>query len=356
MSRHTSPVALRRLALGVVIAVLLLVAWKLPLLKSVTGLAVLEPTAVWFITQDGNSMIKTGWESNLLGSGGEQTMIEFDGSDVIRLEINPTLFDGSLVVKGDTIATILSLATESAIEELQADLEILQASQAALREGSRPVDIDIAMREVEFANASLEALRPEYERTKELHDKGLVSLEELQKVEGEYKTLKATSQLAESNLEAVKMGARPVDIEIAAREIDRLEKLLGQAHRRHELRNVLLTPVPGIFRIGDALGYIAKVVRTDTLAACISLQESMLSDIRTDSNIDVTLAVDGRQVSGPFNRIIYRKTANSGSTVVGLIDNRDGSLKPGMHGHGVIATTPRSLLSSVTRTLRTKSR
>jgi len=342
--------------LGAIIVALLLAAWKLPILNSVAGLTVLEPTAVWFIEQNGNSMIKTGWESNLLGAGGEQTMIEFDGSDVVRLELNPALRDGSPVSSGDTIAVILSLATESSISELEAELEFARASHAALQEGSRPADIEVAKRKVEFAEASLTAFKPEFERTKDLYSRGFASLEKLQNDEGKFRTLEASLQLAKSDYDALKIGARPVDMVVSSTEINRLERMLDYARQRHELRRALVSPIPGIFRIGDTEGYIAKVVRTDTLAAFVSLPESMLADIMQDSQVDVTLAIDGSMVSGPFYRIIYRKTAERGSTVVGIIDNRDGLLKPGMHGHGEVQTKPRSLLSSVNRTLRSRSR
>ncbi len=355
MSRPT-PVAVRRVTLGVVITTLLLAAWKLPILESVAGITVLEPTAVWYVMQDGNSQIKTGWESNLLGSGGEQTMIEFNGSDIVRIEIYQNLRNGSIVSVGDTVATILSLATESTIGELEARTAIARANYSALKEGSRPVDIEVAKRKVEFADASLEAFRPDYERNIDFHSKGLVPLEKLQADEGKYQTLLAAKSLAESNLEALMVGARLVDMDVASAEIDRLERMLDYARQRHELRRALISPVPGILEIGEDIGVIISIVRTDTLAAFVSLPESMLSDIKPDSRVKVTLAIDGRIVSGVFNRIIFRKTPMRGSTVVALIDNRDGSLKPGMHGHGEVETKPRSLLSSVNRTLRARSR
>jgi len=351
-----TPVALRRIALGAVITVLLMAAWKLPILESVAGFAVLEPTAIWYVMQDGNRQIKTGWDSNLLGGGGEQTMTLFDGSDVVRVEINPKLHEGSSVSIGDTIAAILSLVTESNIGELEAELEFAQASYAALKEGSRPADVEVAKREVDYASASLEAFKPEYERTKDLHSKGFVALEKFQDDEGKYQTLSAAKRLAESNYEALKVGARPVDLEVAAAEITRLERMLDYARRRHELRRILVAPIPGIIRFGEADGYIVRVMRTDTLAVFVSLPESMLSDVMPDSRVDVTLAIDGRVLSGSFNRIIFRTTPIRGSTVVALVENSDGTLTPGMQGHGVVETKPHSLLSGVNKAIRTRLR
>jgi len=355
MSGNLTPIALRRLSLGAVALTLLLAAWKLPILKSVAGITVLEPTAVWYVSQNGNNLM-SGWETNLLGSGGDQTMIEFERSDIVRFEINPRLSDGSDVVSGDTVGTLLSLATESNIKELEAELAAAEAEYSALREGSRSVDIDVAAREVEYADASLKAFSARYERSKGLYEQGFLSLEKFQEDDAEYRKLNAELQLAQSNFAAQRAGARQVDVDVASAEINRLGTLLDYARQRHELRRTIVTPIPGVFRLGDAENIILKVIRIDTLAAFISLPESMLADIKQDSQIDVTLAIDGRVVTGNFQRLIYRRTFERGCTVVGLIENRDGTLRPGMHGHGEVETSPRSLLESVNRTLRARSR
>lgn len=356
MSNRPTPVSVRRVSLGLVIAILLLAAWKLPILESVAGIAVLEPTAVWFVAQDGRGQIKTGWEENYLGGGSDQTLIEFSGSDIIRIEVNPMLREGFNVAAGDTVVTILSLATESAIGELEAELLSAKASYEALIEGSRPVDIEVAKRKVEFADASLKAFQPEYERKKDLHLQGFVSPKEFEQIEGEFASLQAARRLAESNYEALKTGARPIEVEVAAAEVTRLELMLNYARQRHELRRVLTSPFSGIARFGDVPGDIIRINRTDTLAACVDLPETMLADIKPDARVEMTLAIDGRVVSGQLHRIIFRRTPLRASTVVGLIDNRDGSLIPGMHGHGDVETTPRSLLSSVNKTLRSRLR
>lgn len=336
------------------LALFLLAAWRLPLLSSVGGFCIIEPAAVWFVGEEGTGQIKTGYESNMIGEGGEQLLLEFERTDVVHVELRPGLKEGAAVARGDTVVTVASLVTAGTILELLAELEGARASYAALRAGARPADMEVAQRQLDYAQAALDGYRPQFERVKALQTQNFVSLNELQVAEGELITREASLELARSSLAALGEGARAIDLEVAAAEVTRLERALENARRRQNERAAIVSPVSGVARIGGLPGVMLKVERTDTLVALVALPESLLSGVRIGADVRITLAAERRVVRGVVQRAIYRQLPVPGSFAMVLLPNGEGKLTPGMRGRGSIVVAPRSLLSSVTGSLRTK--
>ena len=260
----------------------------------------------------------------------------------------PELYDGAYVQAGDTIAFIESREGIGRQEILEAELKMSRAVHAATVAGAREEDIKVAKAELKRAKSAFEAYTPELARVKALYDAGLISDSTWQITKGNYDVLTAEVDVAEATINALQAGARPEDIAVAQEQIYLAELSLESSERLLGRREVITAPLNGEVRFRGDPEELIRIEMTDTLAVLASIPEATATLFREEQIMNVMLrgdTVPSRSCS--LFRIDFGRPDLLGARAIGLLDNRDRSLQPGMTGHVRMAIGKASLFSGL---------
>jgi len=309
-----------------------------------------ETVRVWFISRGGSGQIITGWERNLMDSGGEDILMHFERPDFVNVNFSPNLFDGALVNKDDTIATVSSQRGLSNYKVIEAELEKARAEHAAFEAGARVEDLEVARQEVQCAEAALETQKYELERAKHLYQSDLIPLANLQLVEGEYRVLEAELEFALANLQALQAGARPEDIEVARVEIERLKRELESAKISLGSKEAIISPLHGKIRLCVGGDYLARIESTDTLAVVMNIPESIVPLVTAGRIVDIKLfADDSKPRTAQIWRTAFFSTDTTGTFAIAIafLENGDGKVQSGMTGRASFSLGKKTLFEAL---------
>jgi hypothetical protein len=327
------PLDLKRSIVLAAVLGFIIVSVTVPFHQNVKGPCYTRAGAVWSMTRNGAGQLTTGWERNFFNVGAPRMLIQFERPDFVEVEFNPELYDGAYVNAGDTIAYIVSREGEGRIQILGAQLEMDRSSHESLVTGGRQVDLEVARAELERAEAALAAFRPELDRASSLHQAGLIADSTWVAVKGQYDVLTADVKVAEASYKAWQAGARPEDIKVARRQVDLTQQMLHSSQRLLGEREPLLSPINGRVRFRGDPEEMIRIEMTDTMAVIVLIPESSVSLLREQQPLTVSLSADNiSQRYCSLFRIEFGNPDEMQAYAIGLLDNRDRFLQPGMHG------------------------
>ncbi len=305
-----------------------------PFHQSIKAPCYTRPGAVWSLSRNGAGQITTGWERNYFNPGAPRILMQFDRPDFVEINFMPDLYDGAFVQAGDTIAYIESREGSGRLSILAAEVGLSQSEYNALLTGARAEDLEVARAEIRRAEAELETYRYELERARRLHDAGLIADSTWEVTQGQYKILEAELELAQANFKALQAGARPEDIEVAQQQINLSRQSLSSNQRLLGQREVITAPINGQVRFRGDPEELIRIEMTDTLAVFAAIPETAVSLLREGQPLNIMLRADTvPKRSVPLFRISFGRPEPMVAYAIGLLDNRDRALQPGMTGH-----------------------
>jgi hypothetical protein len=297
---------------------------------------------------NGSDQLYSGWKSADSQVRNEQILMQFNRPDFINISYQPKVADGARVVSGDTVAIIFSDELASQYNILQAELREAQAQYQSLLAGSKPEEIDIARKNVDLAEIAVETTRQDYERAKSLQESNLISLAEYQLSESNHKLAKANRELSLSQLQALKTGAKPEDLQVVMKTIDRIRVTSNNLQNRMEKRLFIITPIDGVVEFDTTEGSILNVEYTDTMAVLISFSEGISDFVYTGQEVQFKLpSLRNIVIYGQISCIEFLKGDLSGIVVTALIENNQGKLKNGMSGRASVMVENLPLFSGI---------
>lgn len=303
---------------------------------------------VWYMARGGNGQIITGWDRNLLDSGGEDILLHFERPDFVNVSFSPQLYDGAPVEKGDTIAVISSQRGLSNYKVIEAELEKARAEYIALKAGAKVEDLEVARQEILRAEAALETQKYELERTNHLYQSDLIPLANLQMVEGEYRVLEAELESALANLQALQAGARPEDIEVASVEIERLRRELESAKTSLGKKEAIVSPLHGRIQLCGGGECLARVESTDTMAVIMNIPESIIPSITKGQIVEIELFAEISILrTAEMWRTLFYSTDTTGAFAVAFMENGDGRVQAGMTGRAAFSLGDKTLFEGL---------
>ncbi|MBN2243528.1 MAG: efflux RND transporter periplasmic adaptor subunit [Acidobacteria bacterium] len=318
---------------------------------------------------------------------------------------------GSRVAANSILAEIENLDLAESYQDTRGELAAQNAALDLLKAGSRPEEIEkvrrlIATKKSEYENASrinkeravlgdtvakreaeLANARLNHERTMSLLQNGLiarneadryrtiyeVSQKELSEAMGQLNVLEEQTERirdikrkelaqAESELQLLLAGSRSEDIRAAESQVAKLEEKLKILEKELNLLKIR-SPIDGVIatpylrnRIGDYLDkgdVFCLIVSQGAVTIEMPIPEKEIGEVQL--GLPITMKVRGF----PHKRFeaevksIAPVTDKNGSerivTVKGELENRDGSLKPGMTGVGKILCGKRMILEIASR-------
>jgi putative peptide zinc metalloprotease protein len=319
--------------------------------------------------------------------------------------------EGDLVKKGDVLAEIQNLDLSNAYEETRGELASARASLSLLQAGNRPEEIDKARRVIDTRktdldnagrveeerrmledtvakrDAELQNARTIFERSKALFSQGLipkneferdqtafdVKQKELAEARGSLKVLEERTdrekqikakelQQAQSELKIILAGSRKESIQVVEAQVAKLEEklvILDQQLEQLKIRSTIYGLVATPYLKNKIGKYIEKgspfceIVDVRLVRVDMPIPEKEIEDIvpgypivlRVNAFPKLSFIAEVKTISP------IAVAGNQQRTVVvkGELENRDGSLKPGMTGVGKILCGRRMIGELVTR-------
>lgn len=126
--------------------------------------------------------------------------------------------EGDTVVAGDTIALLTRAETPAELEGARSRAEAARARLAQLEAGSRREDVAAAAAEAQAAQAELENARREFTRLSELTVGESISRQKLDDARTAVERAQGRRDVARQQLERLRAGARPQELEAARAE------------------------------------------------------------------------------------------------------------------------------------------
>ena len=321
------------------------IAAVVPMKQTVTGPCRVESAVTWYLARNGAGQVTSGWERNLLHAQGGSLMLQFERPDYVEVRLVKGIRQGGKVERGDTVAWLESREGTGRLQVLEAELERAKSQLAGLIAGARTSDIHVAEYEYKRASVALQVAQIDFQRVQTLHDSGYSTLADLQQAGGVLDERQAEADHAGANIIALQEGARPEDIRAGEAEVVRLESSVETAHHLLGKREVIVTPISGIIDLNEGMqGVLIRVERFDTLAVVTRLPEAALPLISEDTPLEMLLDADP---TGPRAVTIYdygfSSTEIPAAYAIGLVQNPEGALRPGMSGKATCSIGRRTL-------------
>lgn len=246
---------------------------------------------------------------------------------------------GDKVKKGDVIAVLDSEELRAQLSQAEAAMAVMRANWAQMEKGARPEEIAQAEDLVKKATAGLKEAESNYNRLKDIYDKGGISEKQFESSEIAQSVARADLNSARERLKMLKDGATQEDRDALKARIRQAEATVDLARIRFSYARIT-APFDGIiserfFEPGD-LATPARplftVVRMDSVKLVISFQGDLIRNITAGISARVHVdAYSGEEFSGKIDQV--SPTLNPETRMFSAeirIDNASYRLRPGM--------------------------
>lgn len=168
--------------------------------------------------------------------------------------------------KGDSILQILSSDVEERLSEIEGEFETAKANLIAQTTGQKEALINEIKNKINYTDERINQQNILFRRAQTLLDKDLISLQEYETQKWILDLLRIEKKIYEAQLENLKTGAKPEEIDLIKTQIGSLQKRLEVLNKR---KNSLLITSP-------ISGYLSDVYARDTLLSVINKDEIIL--------------------------------------------------------------------------------
>jgi multidrug efflux pump subunit AcrA (membrane-fusion protein) len=252
-----------------------------------------------------------------------------------RLEVD----QGDRVKAHQAVAMVEREEEEGELQEDRAALDVLRAKWAQMETGARPEEIAQAEQLVRQAKASWETSLDDYQRLKNLKDRGFISQQHLDEAMLKVTLSEAEHQSAREKLVLLRKGARQEDRDALLAQIRQAEATVRLAEM-HLANTTIRAPLGGIISKryvdrGALVGTstpIMRIVAMDRVKVIVQVVERELARLKSGATADINVDAYGNEVfKGTVTRISPTVDPESRTADVEVqADNRDHRLKPGM--------------------------
>ena len=213
--------------------------------------------------------------------------------------------EGSFVHRGDTLVLIDSPEIRSKIAEAQAAKAAAVAQRNKAFNGARSEQITAAYELWQKAVAGEDVMRKSFERMKRLHEQKVVSDQQYDEVEAQYKAAVATTAAAKSQYDMAVNGASREDKDAAVALVERANAAVELLNTyQDEIR--LTSPSDGVIvdiypKVGELVGQGSPIMTIQDLSDMwftFNIREDRLRGMQSGDKLTLTIpALNNREVS-----------------------------------------------------------
>jgi HlyD family secretion protein len=277
--------------------------------------------------------LRSGWAAEGEGLVREQ-VLAFERSDLVELEMDPSLSPGDVVQKDQVVAWLRSPRDERRRTELEALRAELAAQRDLLAAGQRPEEVQEARQRVLLAQAAWEGHQLELERVRRLRAESAISDAELEQAEVQDRLLALELEVARAAVQVASSSARPEAIAAVQARMDALSARVTELEERlHGL--TIRSPITGLLEMGGRR-VVLRIYDLDPVYLRMALPEADRHRIRVGAPVRFSApAVDGHIFEGTVVDISEDAATVNGSQVFWVsaeVPNASQLLRSGMSG------------------------
>jgi hypothetical protein len=252
--RSSYPLFRLGLILVIVGAIVFFIPFKVPFTVAAHGR--IHHGQEWVLARESAGMIGASLYDRVTGRTDSYRLHQFERQDAVHFALHPAVIPGAMVHEGDTVAQISSLQLERELTNLEGDLALARATLQTYRAGEKEADVDEARNRLVYARQQRDGHDTIIQRTRLLHERDLISDEELEIVLNQGKLYDIEIAIAEAHLRSISSGVKAEELEYLSTRIVAMEKNI-EALRRAIDEYVYTSPIDGI---------VYQVHTRDTLA------------------------------------------------------------------------------------------
>jgi len=197
--------------------------------------------------------------------------------------------EGRRVTKGDVLAQVETVDYKADVERAKAMLAASKHKLLELERGNRPAEIAQVKAELAEATAQRDQLLSQWKRNTTLRNKGVLTENDYEQSESQYKAMEARVARLSHSLELMIEGPRVERIEVARAEVGQFEADLAKAEWRFD-NCTIRSPVTGTILKKNAEE--GNIVNPIAMNGSFSLCE--MADL---SDIEVELSIQERDIA-----------------------------------------------------------
>ena len=278
------------------------------------------------------------------------------------------------VSEGEVLFELSAREYRAGLEQADAELQKARAELAMLEHGARVEEIRSAESRLEKALTREEYARRDHSKNQDLYDRKIIPLKDLLTAEEELAVRQKEAKEARGQLDLVRAGSRPEEIERVRAEISRLESLsrvarenLERAQVRSPIAGRVVTPHLDLLQRQEVErgAALCEVVDARRLRAEVEVPEEEAAEVRPGQKVkimargypgrafwgEVVAVAPSAQADPQAERASFLPGAQSRIRVTTEVDNAEGLLKPEMTGNAKIYCGKRPLFELMTRRL-----
>jgi hypothetical protein len=225
------------------------------------------PARQWFLIRSRDGVLITATKDNMSGVHHEYKVNLFDRGELVQVKLCDGLLSGRFIQAGDTIGTIYSSSIFENYIGTQGRLKVAKAQLEVSLTGDKESVIVQHIRQFELAKVEAAKQAQVVKRLQELHKKGLISDEEYQLASEELDILHLVVQTKQAELEAVRSGEKPAEINRLKDYISSIEDDLGSIKK--QMSDLVIT--------APFSGTIDRAFNSDTLLILSESQRFLIS-------------------------------------------------------------------------------
>lgn len=220
------------------------------------------------------------------------SVFQIERGEIFTFDLNSYIINNSYITPTDTIGVIQSSETYSELTALEKELAIAKGNLKINLTGKKTELINQAENEVELAKERLFLQNKIYKNKAALYDKKLISEIELDNEKNIQKIYELQMQITQSNLNNLKTGSKPEQIQMIREEISSIESEI----------KVLLEKMKNYILFSPIKGTIYKSFAEDTIVYIGSEEKVLIMPIdigyREDIKKDQSVTINNYQFDG----------------------------------------------------------
>ena len=263
-------------------------------------------------------------------------LLQFDRPDFVKFSMSRLLKSGQFLDQGALIGTVSSTENRIRFDELQGQLDRAKAQLNMISTGEKDAIQEEALRELKYAKSAFELYKPTIERKKQLLQDNLISQDEWDRVEAEYRLLELNVSIAEAKLQTVQSGDKSEAIDVLNSEIASIENQLRSVETKLSAETIR-TPITGVLLDSYQPGTLCSIAGIDTMIAQVPISQGHRQYVKPGMKFEVKIPalanqrLPGNIVSvGQNAQMINNKTM---FVITGTISNSERKVLPGMTGY-----------------------
>ncbi|KPL00819.1 MAG: hypothetical protein AMJ91_03045 [candidate division Zixibacteria bacterium SM23_73_3] len=292
-----------------------------------------------------------------LFQGGSQekksvNLLRLFADDYTSLNLVTKVKEGQKVKIGETVAELSSPSYLSDLAQTKAALKKAEEYYTLLQKGARKEAIQQAKDKEAQIQSELKLKERELSRLSDLHQKNLISSQELEEVQTEVSVLANQLKIAKNELKIMKNGAREEELSMARAEIRKLDAKLEFLEDQISASQIK-SPIQGVVTSISSGGNLLSIANLDTMRVLINISEKDLDVL--GEGLRAKLKVRSYPFLSFWGKVTKisltadEEVAKKIFPVTCKIENKAYLLKPGMSGYAKVYCGKMRLASLLTR-------